>query len=590
MLHKRSSLARALLACLLVVALPQIAPAQDGTGQVESKTTVAAPDERAPVTLDPVLQEAVRAAMAAGSSPLPAGLEMTPEFIATLVQEQEQAEDDRDEFELSLLDAIELAVRHNLTVQVSRYNQDISFEGINSSRAPFDPTVTFTVPQTFRRSTTPAQAETEGADVVTQESFNGGFTFRETLEWGTNWQVNWGGNRGVTNSQFSINNPTLTSNLAFTVTQPLLRGFGSVNRTGILVAQNSYEGSKEGFRGQLEQVLVQTYNAYWGLVLQIETLQVRQDALELAQNQLNRNRIQVEIGTLAPIETVQSERQVENAMLALIQQQNTVADQEDTLKQILNLEAVRPDALELRLAPTSELEYSTAPINTEAAIATAIDRDPQLRQNRLNLENDRLNLKQARNAQLPTVNLTAGLNLNGRAGDRVIRAQDGSILEIQQSGFTQALAQIMSGDFNTWNVGVTVQMPIHNYAADATHARASISERQRIVTLEQRRQQVVFDVRRTARSIESGVRQVETAQIATGLSERQLQAEQRKFEVGTSTNFQVLQFQDQLSQARVSEIGAVANFLVARAQFELAKGTILEFFGVSVSEAGTGRR
>jgi outer membrane protein TolC len=571
MLHKKSSLARAMLACLLVVALPKIAPAQDGAG-----------------TLDPALQEAVRAAMAVGSDPLPAGLEMTPEFIATLVQEQ--GEDGREEFELSLLDAIELAVRHNLTVQVSRYNQDTSFEGINSARAPFDPVITFTVPQTFRRSTTPASTQTEGADIVTNETFSGGFTFRETLEWGTFWQVNWGGNRNVTNNEFSFNNPTLTSNLSFTVTQPLLNGRGSVNRTGILVAQNNYEGSQEQFRAQLEQILLQTYQNYWGLLLQIETLRVREDALELAQSQLSRNRIQVEIGTLAPIETVQSERQVENARLALIQQQNAVADQEDALKQILNLEAVRPDALELRLVPTSELEYSTAPIDLEAAIATAIDRDPQLRQIRLGLDSDRLNLKQARNAQLPQLNLSAGLNLNGRAGDRLLRAPDGSILEIQQSGFSQALAQIMSGDFNTWNVGVTVQMPIRNYSADANYARASINERQRIVTLEQRRQQVVFDVRRTARSIESGVRQVETAQIATGLSERQLQAEQRKFEVGTSTNFQVLQFQDQLRNARLSEINAIFTFLNSRAQFELAKGTMLEFFGVSLSEAGTGRR
>ncbi len=370
MLHKRTSLARAMLACLLVVALPQIAPAQTSTGPVESMATGATPGESAQRALDPVLQEAMRAAMTVGSDSLPAGLEMTPEFIATLVQDQ--AEDDRDEFELSLLDAVELAVRHNLTVQVSRYNQDISYEGIDSSRATFDPVISFTVPQRFSRSTTPASTQTEGADIVTSENFNGGFTYRETLEWGTNWSVNWGGNRNVTNNEFSINNPNLSSNLSFSFTQPLLRGFGSVNRTGILVAQNSYAGSKEAFRGQLEQILLQTYQAYWGLVLQIETLQVREDALELAQNQLNRNRIQVEIGTLAPIETVQSLRQVENAMLALIQQQNTVANQEDQLKQILNLEAVRPDALELRLVPTTELEYSTAPIDEEAAIATAL--------------------------------------------------------------------------------------------------------------------------------------------------------------------------------------------------------------------------
>jgi len=513
--------------------------------------------------------------------------EIDPE-AETLMRDPSQ---DRPTLELSVLDAVETALRYNLQVQVSRFNQESSFEGIKAAKAPFDPQLSFQLPQSFQRSTSPTTDQTQGADILTSENFSGGFSFNEQLEWGTNWSVNWNGSRNVSNNQFSTVNPTIRSGLSFNVTQPLLRNFGSVNRTGILVARNTYTSSREAFRFQVQNQIQQVYNAYWNLVGAVRQLEVNQEALSLALQQLRRNRIQVDIGTLAPIETVQSEQQTESAKVSVITSQNTLENAQDTLKQLLNLQAVRDDWRRVFIVATDEPDATVDPVDLEEAIATALDNDPNLRQGRIGLESVRLQLDQARNQLLPSVNLNASLNLAGVSGDQIIRSGGfgGGVVDVVEGGFTDALSQVFSGDFNTWSVGLQVQLPLHNWSAEAAHARATISERQQVTSLEQQRQQVVFAVRQAVRNLQNGARQVQAARVARDLAERQLEAENRRFEVGTSTNFQVLQFQRTLNQQQLSELQAIVGLAQARAQLEVAKGTLLDFFGVSIQEAGRGR-
>ncbi|MFQ5742940.1 MAG: TolC family protein [Acidobacteriota bacterium] len=587
-MHSRKVAVRPLLACLLVLSLPQLAPATEKDAATDSPEPVA----EAPAELP--LAALVRAALSARSKLVRSALDPDSKLLQEMVaQEREQQQQERPKHELSLLDAVEMALRNNLTVRVNRFNQDVQFESIMANRAQFDPQIQFDAPQSFSRRTTPQSTQLGGASVLSTETFQGGFSFNETLEWGTRWNASWNAQRRLTNATFSTRNPTFTSNLNFSVTQPLLRNFGRVNRTGILVAQNNFSVSREQFREQVQTTILQAYQAYWNLVGAIDTLQVRQEALDLAEQQLRRNRIQVEIGTLAPIETVQAEQSAENARFQLIQAQNALEDAQDNLKQFLNIEEAIPGGRDLELVPTDEPESTAEPIDVEAAIATALGNDPQLRQQRITRDSRRLQLKQARNALLPNVDFTGTLGFTGLGGPQLIRGGglgSGQTAEILPGGFSDALSQLFSGEFNNWSVGLTVTLPMHNYQARAQHAQASINERQTLAQLADREQQVMYAVRRAARAVESGARQVAAAQVATELSERQLQAEQRKFEVGTSTNFNVLNFQDQLSNARLSELQALIAFNNARAQLEQAKGTLLKSLGVSVQEAGRGPR
>ena len=513
------------------------------------------------------------------------------EVIKNLVYNSDQDQGERgprESYELSLLDAVEIALRNNLNVQVSRYGPESSFHGINSARGAFDATMAFQIPSGFSRGSSPSNNQIQGGDIVTSQNLSGGFTWSENLQWGTNYSLGWNQSRNSTDNDLQTFNPTLSARFNGSISQPLLRNRGDVNRTSIRVAMNSYDSSLESFRSQVQNVLFQTIQAYWNLRAQSETVIVRQNALDEAQQQYARNQIQVEIGTLAPIETVQAQTSAASAELSLIQALNALENAQDQLKELLNFDVIVDDPFAYDLVPTEEPEENIAPIDVEEAIRIALENDPSLAQQRLSLRSAELNLARARNQLLPNLSLNASFNMQGRAGTRLLNAFGGGEIETLSTGIGTALGQIFSGDFNTWSVSATLTMPLHNYSAKASVATSQINQRQQMTTYAQRQQQLRYVVRQQVRNVENLVRQVATSALSRELSQRQLQAEQRKFEVGTSTNFNVLTFQNDFANARLSELQAIIQLQTGIAQLELNKGTLLQAYGVQLGDAGTG--
>ncbi len=514
------------------------------------------------------------------------------EVIKDLVYNAEgrMPQDQRQAYELSLLEAVEIALRNNLNVQVARFGPQNSFEGISASRSPFDTTLSFQIPAAFSRGTSPTTLQTAGGDVITQQGLRGGFTWSENLEWGTNYSISWNSNRSSTNNEFSTFNPSFGSNVSGTISQNLLQGFGEVNRTGIRVAMNSYDQSIEQFRGQVQGVIAQVVGAYWNLRNQAESVSISRSSLTLAEQQLERNKIQVEIGTLAPIETVQAETSVANNQLSLIRALNTLETAQDALKELLNFDVLVDDPFAYDIVATENPEETVAPIDVEEAVRIALDNDPNLTIQRIGLRNAELQLTQAKDGLKPRLAVNGSFNLAGRGGTRIIRSGGigGEEVEIIETGFGTAISQIFSGDFNTWSIGASLSFPLHNYAAKASAARAEIGQRQALLSYQQQQQQISYAVRQQVRNVENLVQQVQTATRTRELADRQLQAEQRKFEVGTSTNFNVLTFQNQFSNAQLNELSAIIQLQTAIAQLEQTKGTLLQYFGVQIGDAGTG--
>lgn len=513
------------------------------------------------------------------------------EVVNGLVYNSDRGQDapgQRQRYELSLLDAVEMALRNNLNVQVARYGPESSFHGINSARGAFDATMTFQLPSAFQRGTSPTTNQIQGGDIITQQNLSGGFTWAENLEWGTNYSLSYTSSRSSTNNELQTFNPSLSAGFRGNLTQPLLRNRGDINRTGIRVAMNSYDSSLEGFRGQVQNIVFQTIQAYWNLRAQTEVVVVRENALDEAQLQYARNQIQVEIGTLAPIETVQAQTAAAGAELTLIQARNARENAQDQLKELLNFDVIVDDPFAYDLIPTEEPEEEIPPIDVEAAVRIALDNDPGLAQQRLSLRSAGLNLARAKNQLLPNLSVTASFSLQGRAGSRLLGAFGGGETETISTGLGTALGQIFSGDFNTWSVGATISMPLHNRSAKASVATSEIGQRRQTTEYAQAEQQLSYNVRQQVRNVENLVQQVATSTLSRELSERQLEAEKRKFEVGTSTNFNVLTFQNDFANAQLSELQAIIQLQTAIAQLELNKGTILQTFGVQIGDAGTG--
>ena len=500
------------------------------------------------------------------------------------------AEDDVPTLELTLREAVEMALRHNLQVRINKFAPQVQAENITSARARFDPTITFDVPSTFGRNTSQGTSTLAGGDVVTDETFGGGFGFSHLLEYGTNYSINWTAQRRFSTNSFSTFNPNFSSTLRVQLTQPLLRNFGrESNISQIVIAQDNLEVSMETFRNQVQQTMLSVYEAYWQLVFAEDDLAVKELSLDLAQQQFERNKVQVEIGTLAPIETIQAEQQVATNELQLTQARQALADARDDLRRLLNVEAGTLVGWDVPLVAADEPQVTGELIDLEEAINQALERDPQLRSLRVGVRTRALSVRTARNALLPQVNFSGSLVLSGQGGDTLIRGGgfgSSEILEVQEGGFSDALRNLFSGEFRNWQVGLQVQFPINNWAAKAQHAQAIINERQLLVQIADREQQLRVDITKAVRQVTSGAQQVAQATVARVLAERQLDAEERKFAVGTTTNFEVLTFQRDLANARTSELQAITNYMNSGARLEQAKGTLLESLGMSIGMAG----
>ena len=504
--------------------------------------------------------------------------------------EQELA---RDTYELSLLDAVELALRQNLRVQISRVATEISREGITGAQGLFDPTLTFNTPQFFTRSVSPQGSQIDGTAVSVTENFSGGFSFNERLEWGTQWSLQWSANRSVSNSTFITVNPRLVSNLSFSITQPLLRGFGSeVNREQILVADNNYSRSQEQFRLDVQQVALDTYRGYWNLVLRYQEVEVRDDALQLARQQLARSQRQQEFGTGRTIDVAQGEVRVADEEVRVLQVRLALEDAQDALKRLLNVDEMGSQYWEVEFVPTDVPEYVVRGLDVGEAVRAAYESDPQLAQLRIDLETRGIQVRTARNNLLPSLDLSASLRLDGQGGNNIVRsgvALGGAVSEIQAGGFTDSLQQLFSGDFRTWSVGATLTMPVHNWQARAASAQSILQQRQVGTRIADREQELFVNIKVAIRRLESLNEQVEAAIAAREAAERQLDLSELQFELGVGDVFQQLQFQVDLANTRSRELQLIIDFNNAFADFEATKGTLLETLGINVAAPG-GRR
>lgn len=522
---------------------------------------------------------------------LPAG-GATAQVEADLVARGSQNESAERVIELTLADAVELGLQHNLQIRIASLNPDLSAEQIRSARAQFDPVFVFDLPQQFRRTSQPQSSVLGGADVLTQEQIVGGFSLTSDTTWGLNWSLAARTSRSVTNNQFSTFNPRWDTSLSLQLRQPLLRNRGEANQRTLLVARNDFTVSQEQFRLQLQNAIFQVIQAYWGLVNSYRALEISQDSLRLAEEQHRNNQARVRIGVLAAVDVIQTEQQVADAELTLLQSQLQLRNQQDLMRSLLNLDAVVEQGWEVQIVPTDAPALTALNIDIEVAVAEALEKSPRIRQSRTNLDSRQIDVRASRNQMMPQLDFIGGATLNGLGGDQIFRSGDifgnGGISEVQTGNLEDAFRQMFSGDFRDWSLGLQVSFPVRNDLAEAQHAQATIRQRQAQDLVRDDEIQIRLGVRNAARNVDGGVQQVAAAQNAVLLAERQYQAELRRFETGTSSTFQVLSLQRQLTGARLRELNALIGLNVALANFELNKGTLLEIFGVEIEDAGTG--
>jgi len=491
---------------------------------------------------------------------------------------------------LSESDAIRLVLENNLDVVADRYDPRLAEYDIERGYSPFDPKFSFTM--SAGRITTPqSNIVTSGVAALRNLNEVANFNFSQLFETGTRYTIGYTNFRQSSNNIRNLLNPFLSSGLNATVSQPLLKNFGFLpNRRPILIARNNRDISGYVFAQRLIALVNQVQTLYWNMVFAREDIKVKQRSLDLATKTNEDNKRQVEIGTLAPIEVVKSESEIANRKEELIRAQFLLEQYDDQMKKYvssfsdLSKITVAIDPTDKTLSPSEFKDFDLA-----QAVSYAIEARPEIKQLKKDLENQEINVKYYRNQMLPSASLDLTYGTNALAGrTRPSLLPDGSLLPAVDTGWGDNLQTLFNGDFPNYTASITVEIPITNRAAKADFARANFSKYQAEKRLSALEQQIALEVRNAHTELEMNRARIEAAQKSRELAEKNLDAEQKKFQLGTSTIRFVLEEQRNLAVAQSNELQALVDFTKAKNSLDRAVGKTLEVQRIRVEDALSG--
>ena len=370
-------------------------------------------------------------------------------------------------------------------------------------------------------------------------------------------------------SAFTLNNPVAESEVTAKITQPILKNAGIFyNRSDIYIARNDMKRSILELKETAIEVINSTQKAYWELVKSIEELRVRRKSLERAEDLLRKNKIQVKVGTLAPIELLVAEEGVTSQLEGVVVAENDIKDKEDDLKEIMNLSnnALLSD---VSIAPLDRASFIDRNISLQDSIETALENRPEVFEQGLDIENARIKVMQKKNQLLPKLDFEAGIRYQGLAGNK-----------------GNAIDRALSQDFQSEFYGIMFEVPLGNREARSNYSKAKLEERQTIFNTRKIRQEIVVEVRKAVRQIKTNAERIKASQKAKELSQERLVAEEKKFKVGRSTSLEVIRAQADLAISEGKATNALVDYQISLGNLDAVLGTILENNNIIIDDKG----
>ena len=485
---------------------------------------------------------------------------------------------------LTLEQAIQVALANNTDLHVDEISYQNARYAILRAYAPFDPVFASTA--TAQRSTSPQATQLGGAQTLSSLTQSVDANYNQFFQTGTNVSVDLNSSRFASNSIFNTFNPSVSSGLTFTLTQSLLRNRGLfVNRAPILIARLGFRQSKATLQQQINDVILNVITQYWNVVQARENLGVFQKSLEQAQATYDFNKKQLELGAISPLDIYRPEADVAARRVQVIQSEYQVKQQEDSLRRLLGADLdATVSVMDLDLIEPAEPSGELFSINAEQAIERALANRPEFESFRQQLAIDDVNLRLAHNEMQPSLNLQAFYASNGLGGNQLDTSVSPPIV-ISQGGLGAAFSQVGAFDFPSYGLTLRLSLPLRNRQAEAdiaTDQNRKLSDLYGVRSVEQ---SIRLESKNAVHQLELSKLTLAAAKVQRDLSQKNLEAEQRKYELGTETIFFVLDAQTQLANAEGNVVQAEIAYLIALAQVDHAMGSALDKHHVVVSDS-----
>jgi outer membrane protein TolC len=487
---------------------------------------------------------------------------------------------------LSLRDAVVLTLENNSSVRVQESQVETDKFALLRTYQPFDPqlqTVVDVNRYSYAGTNQLQGVGTSGNGTLNSLTQSAQVNYSQTFQTGTNIVVGLGSTKNSINNAFYFFNPYFSSTLRLQFTQPLLRnGWRFANRAPLVIARRVLQQSQANFEAQVSDAVLQVVTQYWAVVQARGDLEVERKSLEAADASYQHDKRALELGALPPLDIYRSESEVASRRVQMIQGEYALKRTEDALR--LTIGADQDPyfrALDLELTEKPDPEGEMRSIDAATALQQAQAQRPEFLAVRYALENDDTGIRLARNHLKPDLSLTGFYQNNGLGGNE-FSLTTGQL--ISRGGLGSSFNQLFGFGFPGYGATFALNLPIKNRAAQADLGSALVSRHRDMYSAQQVQEQVMLEVSNSIHQLELAKLTLAAGKTALDLAQKELTAEQRKYELGAQTIFFLLDAQTKLAQAESSLLQAQITYQIAVAAVDHATGGLLQPYRVQVAE------
>jgi HAE1 family hydrophobic/amphiphilic exporter-1 len=489
----------------------------------------------------------------------------------------EIAEKNGTAYLVSLRDLTKLALQNNLDIAISDTNEELYKSKLLQAYGPYDPAIALTLSaqSMTQPNTNLVNESTAGTSNNTkQDVWN--FQFTQNVPTGGSITASLNSNRLDTNQLFSLINPQYTATSSLQFTQPLLRNRQiDQNRGTIKVANLDIKINDSQFRQTITNTIASIQSSYWDLAYAIGNYDITRQSVKLAQATVDENRTKVRIGVASPIDITTAQATLASRMVDLVAAQQAINVAENNLRSTISSNW-KSDIWKNMIVPTDRTDFVEHKVDMSTAIATALDKRPELEQYNLQMQENDINYAVDKNQKKWQLNAVAAFGTVGVAGPQSYVNGVPIIDPSMVGGAGTAYQDLLTKGFETWSVGFNVQIPLRNRTLDGQLGQLKVQKKQLLMNEKSQEQKIAVAIRNAVDDLGNNKQRVETATVARELAQIQLDAETKRFKAGTSSNFLLLQRQTDLATAQGAELQALVNYKKAVITLEQNMFTLLE--------------
>lgn len=465
---------------------------------------------------------------------------------------------------LTLRDAVEMALRNNLALEIARYAPLSAEQDVEGAWGPFDWFVHSN--PTYTENLQPTASLLAASE---SKSLNLDLGLRQITPLGISYNLTSSLRRNSTNLGFATLNPSYSSALGMEITVPTLRGLGLDGAySTILISRNNHAISERTFEQTLISTIYNVEKAYWDLVFALEDLKVKQKSLEVAQTLLQNNQERLAAGLVARIEVTRAEADLASREEAIIVADNAAQNAMDALRSLIDPSAIREGGRDVPLAPTDRPSAPAEPLDDGAAMAQGLQQAmamrPELSTVELQQDNQDLTIENAEDSSLPRFDLLASAQYLGLG-----RHADNKMLD-----------ELFNEETHTWSVGALLEIPLGNWSAEADLLKAELERRRLNLELRRLQDQIIVELRQAVRAVKSAEKRIDAGTKSVAAAEENFEAEEARRRAGDATSFEVLSALEDYTSAQSTELRARIDYTMATLDRQRASGMLLRERGI----------